>query len=266
MPNVSSTLMSSVHFVFAQSLNCLLKKLPFNFLRLPRGANPRRMCTWNTVVDKVRKKLSSWKRKLLSFAGRLTLITSVLSNLPIYFLSIFRMPKGVVKALVKLQSSFLWSGSGIKKKVHLVHWGKVTQSKNQGGLGVKDLGEVNDCMLLKWWWRYDSDDKALSKSVVCSRYGRIDRGWMPSLNISDGVSSVWKEIVQLTSVNQPLGEFYGGHFKISVGNGRRTQFWYDAWLTNRGLKENFPRLYSLSTEKDESLQKISAKKSSLGVW
>lgn len=175
------------------------------------------------------------------------------------------MPKGVVKASVKLQSSFLWGGSEIKKKVHLVHWGEVTKRKNQGGLGVRDLGEVNDCMLLKWWWRYGSDDKALWKSVVCSRYGRVGGGWMPSLNVSEGGSLVWKEIVQLTSVNQPLDEFYGGHFKISVGN-ERTQFWFDAWLTNRGLKEDFPRLYSLSTEKEESLQQISAKKSNQGVW
>ncbi|KAL7162684.1 hypothetical protein ACSBR2_043049 [Camellia fascicularis] len=82
-------------------------KLPFNFLGLPLGANPRRKSTWVPVVEKVKKKLSSWKRKLLSFAARLSLIKSVLSNFPIYFLSLFRMPKGVVKTVVKLQSSFL---------------------------------------------------------------------------------------------------------------------------------------------------------------
>ena len=82
----------------AQRLNCISKKLPFNFLGMPLGANPKRKSTWSPIVDKVRKKLSSWKRKLLSFAGRLTLIKSVLSNLPIYFLSIFKMPKGIVKA------------------------------------------------------------------------------------------------------------------------------------------------------------------------
>ncbi|XP_028103030.1 uncharacterized protein LOC114302231 [Camellia sinensis] len=131
------------------------------------------------------------------------------------------MPKGVVKALVKIQSNFLWGGSDIKRSVHLVNWGEVTKSKNQGNLDVRDVGEVND---------------------------------------------FWKDIVQLTTVNQPLGEFYGQNLKLSVGNGRRIQFWTDAWLNVRGLKEDYPRLYSLSTEKEESLQQISAKKSSLGVW
>ncbi|XP_028093944.1 uncharacterized protein LOC114294043 [Camellia sinensis] len=181
--------------VFGQSLNCLSKKLPFNFLGLPLGANPRRICTWHPVVDKVRKKLSSWKRKLLSVVGRLTLIKSVLSNLPIYFLSIFRMLKEVVKALVNLQSTFLWGRSENKKKVHLVHLREVTKSKSQGGLRVRDLGEVNDCLLLKWWWRHASEDKALWKSVVCSRYSRAGGVWVPSTIHSDGVSIVWQDIL-----------------------------------------------------------------------
>ncbi|XP_028059895.1 uncharacterized protein LOC114263529 [Camellia sinensis] len=62
---------------FAKILNYLTKKLPFNFLGLHLGANPRRKSTWRPVVDKVKKKLSSWKRKL-SYTGRLTLIKSVL--------------------------------------------------------------------------------------------------------------------------------------------------------------------------------------------
>lgn len=136
--------------VFAEALNCLSKKLPFNFLGLPLGANPRRRSTWSPVVDKIQKKLSSWKRKLMSVAGRLTLIKSALSNLLTYFLYFFKMPKGVVKTISKLQAKFLWRGSDSSRKVHLVKWREVTNSKNQGGLGVRDLGEVNVCLLLKW--------------------------------------------------------------------------------------------------------------------
>lgn len=137
--------------VFAEALNCLSKKRPFNFLGLPLGASIRRRSTWSPVVDKIQKKLSSWKRKLMSFAGRLTLIKSALSNLPTYFLYFFKMPKGVVKTISKLQAKFLWGGSDSSRKVHLVKWREVTNSKNQCGLGVRDLGEVNVCLLLKWW-------------------------------------------------------------------------------------------------------------------
>ncbi|KAF5931642.1 hypothetical protein HYC85_027813 [Camellia sinensis] len=135
---------------------------------LPLGANPRRKSTWDPVVAKFQKKLSSWKRRLLSFAGRLTLIKSALSNLPLYFLSIFKMPKGIVKAISKIQANFLWGSSAASRKVHMVKWREVTKGKNQGGLGIRDLGVVNECLLLKWWWRYGSEDTALWKVVICS--------------------------------------------------------------------------------------------------
>ncbi|KAL7169038.1 hypothetical protein ACSBR2_034130 [Camellia fascicularis] len=71
---------------------------------------------------------------------------------------------------------------------------------------------------------------------------------------------------KLSRVNQQFGEFYGDHFRIKVGNGGRIMFWYDTWLNNRDLQVQFPRLYSLSTEKEETRQQISAKKSNLGLW
>ena len=88
---------------------------------------------------------------------------------------------------------------------------------------------------------------------------------MPSLESTDGVATVWKDIVQLNSLNPLMGEFYEQNLKLSVGNGKRILFWSDAWHIGRSLKEDYPRLYSLSTEKEESLLQISAKKS-LGVW
>ncbi|KAI7979697.1 putative ribonuclease H protein, partial [Camellia lanceoleosa] len=86
--------------------------------------------TWKPVLDKFKQKLASWKRRLLSFAGRLTLIKSVMSNLPIYYLSLFRIPTGVAKEIERMQSSFLWGGSDLRRKIHMVRWDVVTKNKN----------------------------------------------------------------------------------------------------------------------------------------
>lgn len=67
-------------------------------------------------------------------------------------------------------------------------------------------------------------------------------------------------------VNQQLGEFFGEQVKIIVGNGRRIKFWYDSWLGGRGLKDEFTMLFSLSTEKEDSLQQLSAKIGASGRW
>ena len=52
---------------------------------------------WKTVEDRIEKRLSGWKGKLLSVGGRLVLINSVLSSLPMFMLSFFEVPRGVLK-------------------------------------------------------------------------------------------------------------------------------------------------------------------------
>ena len=63
--------------------------------------------------------------KTLSIAGRLTLIKVVLSNLLIYYLSIFKIPRGVATKLVKLQRNFFGGVSSDRKKMALVSWDSV---------------------------------------------------------------------------------------------------------------------------------------------
>lgn len=94
----------------ASRLNCKSQSLPFLYLGLPLGASPRLKKTWKPIIDKGRVKLASWKRKLLSFGGRLTLIKSVLSSLPVYYLSIFKMPQSVIMTIDHLRAAFLWVG------------------------------------------------------------------------------------------------------------------------------------------------------------
>lgn len=129
---------------FASKLYCLSKKLPLLYLGLPLGANPRRKKTWQPVVEKVKAKLALWKRRTLSFAGRLTLIKSVLDSLPGYYISLFKVPKGVAKEIDKWRATFLWGSSEIRRKIHLVNWKLVTLSKEQGGLGIRKVRDFND--------------------------------------------------------------------------------------------------------------------------
>lgn len=122
--------------VFANCLGCKTQALPMKYLGLPLGANPRKKATWRDVIDRFQRYLATWKRRQVSFGGRILLIKSVLSNLPIYYLSLFKMPVCVLNELVKIQSRFLWGGADLKKRLHLVSWNKVTRSKERGGVGV----------------------------------------------------------------------------------------------------------------------------------
>lgn len=180
---------------FADKLNCLHQNLPKKYLGLPLGASPRLKRTWLPVLAKCKQRLASWKRRFLSFAGRVTLIKSVLSNLPIYYLSLFKMSAGVAKEFVSIQSNFLWGGDGSRRKIHLVKWKVISKSKQQGGLGVKRIRLMNDCFLLKWWWRFGAEPNALWKQVIHNKYSQVGVGWCPEPVDNTRNSCIWAGIL-----------------------------------------------------------------------
>ena len=83
-------------------LNCRATSLPIQYLGLPLGSRPCSKAFWDPVIRKIEKRLTPWKRKLLSKGGRLVLIKSVLNSIPSYFLSIFKMPVGVASRIEKM--------------------------------------------------------------------------------------------------------------------------------------------------------------------
>jgi len=54
---------------------------------------------WKLVLDKISNKLSNWKAKNLSFAGRVTLCKAVIGSLPLYFISLYRASANVIDAI-----------------------------------------------------------------------------------------------------------------------------------------------------------------------
>jgi len=61
---------------------------------------------WKVVDERFEKKLSGWKGKLLTVWGRLLLINSVLSSLPIFMMSFFEVLKVVIKKIDYFRSRF----------------------------------------------------------------------------------------------------------------------------------------------------------------
>ena len=122
---------------FASKLGCKVGSLPTSYLSLPLGAKHKTLGVWDLIEEIFRERLASWKIQYISKGGRLTLIRSVLSSLPIYYLSLFRMPQKVCARLDRFQRQFLWGGSDLDKKVSLVSWATVCTDKRKGGLRIK---------------------------------------------------------------------------------------------------------------------------------
>lgn len=133
----------------ASLLNCRVMKVPFTYLGLPVGGNPRRISFWDTVVKKMSGRLTQWRKKVVSFGGRLTLISSVLSSIPLFYLSFFNMPQGVINKCRRIMRSFLWGGKEDRRSVAWVSWEVICKPKELGGLGLRDWESFNQALLGK---------------------------------------------------------------------------------------------------------------------
>ncbi|MCH85973.1 cysteine-rich receptor-like protein kinase, partial [Trifolium medium] len=54
----------------AFALCCKVGKIPFLYLGLPVGGDPRRLSFWEPVLARLKNRLSGWKSCFLSFGGR----------------------------------------------------------------------------------------------------------------------------------------------------------------------------------------------------
>ena len=79
----------------AFELGCNIGRLPTTYLGVPLGMQRQSTSVWNGVEERFRRELAIWKRQYISKGGRLTLIRSTLSNLLVYLLSLFQLPKGI---------------------------------------------------------------------------------------------------------------------------------------------------------------------------
>jgi hypothetical protein len=95
---------------------------------------------------------------MLSVGGRLVLLNSVLSSLPMFLLSFFELPKGVMKKIDYFRSRFFWQSDEHKKKYRLTKWEVICTPRDQGGLGVLNLDVQNRCLLSKWLFKLLNED------------------------------------------------------------------------------------------------------------
>ena len=111
--------------------------LPSTYLGLPLVAPHKSVVVWDGVEERMRKRLALWKRQFISKGGITTLIRSTLVSMPIYLMSLMRMPRVVKLRLEKIQRDFLWGGGGLEKRPHLVKWAVVCSDKKNGLLFVQ---------------------------------------------------------------------------------------------------------------------------------
>ena len=242
----------------ALEFGCKVSRLPSTYLGLPLGARFKEVATWDGVEERLRKRLSIWKRQYISKGGRMTLIRSTLSSMPIYCMSLFQMPRSVSLRLERIQRDFLWGGGALERKPHLVEWSIICSDKRKGGLGVRSLALLNKALLCKWSWRFAVEREALWRQVISAKYGEEEGGWRSCVVRGSFGVGLWKAI-------RRGWEAVGNNLAYAVGNGRRIRFWEDKWCGDDKLCSLFPSLYAISLDKEAWVADVWSH-SGGGVW
>ncbi|XP_074318322.1 uncharacterized protein LOC141655127 [Silene latifolia] len=144
------------------------------YLGLPTDFQESKKDIFKGLVENVLLRISSWNGLFLSPAGRLTLILSVLSNLSIFFLSVFKIPVSVTKKINSLLSHFWWAGFRAGRSLHWCSRLFSNLPKREGGLGIRNIECLNRALLAKHAWRLvNNEDKSLFCRVFRERiFGR----------------------------------------------------------------------------------------------
>lgn len=93
--------------VVADILQCGPSTLPAKYLGLPLTTSQPRRGQYQSLILAVHNRMAGWKANLLSYGGRLTLLKSVMSSMPLHFMQVLALLKWVVKHIDRLRRSFL---------------------------------------------------------------------------------------------------------------------------------------------------------------
>lgn len=143
--------------------------------------------------------------------GRLALIKSVLTSIPIYTLASVYILKCTIKRVEQIMCNFRWHVQG-QSRVHWVKWEDICMPTEEGGLGIRCLSLIQDWLHGKLMWQ------VLQGSSLWARFApaKFGRGniYTPHSQHSplwDSIVSHWPRLINLSQWIVGLGDisFWG---------------------------------------------------------
>jgi hypothetical protein len=196
-----------------EQLGCPIVDMPFTYLGIPLTIRRPTAAQMQPLIDRIAGRLPTWKAGLMAKSGRLALVKSVLSAIPVHQLLVYSPPKKTLKQIEKIERGFLWAARAEANGGHYhVNWSHVCRPISLGGLGIPDLERQGLALRLRWLWLSRTDDRRA--------WSRLD--------------------LQFSTEERAM---FFASTSMTIGNGERALFWEDRWIDGRAISEIAPRLY-----------------------
>ncbi|XP_019186532.1 PREDICTED: uncharacterized protein LOC109181235 [Ipomoea nil] len=190
------------------------------YLGLPSFVGRNKRAVFAYVEEKIRQRIGSWSKKMLSQAGKEVLLKSVAQSMPTFSMSIFLLPETVCQSIERTMNKFWW-GSGRDRGIHWKAWDMLCVPKKYGGLSFKELRAFNLAMLGKQAWRFLTNPGSLATRIYKARYypttGFVDA------TIGRCLSFCWRSIMAAHPT-------VTAGVRRRIGNGQSTLIWGHPWL------------------------------------
>ncbi|XP_033128797.1 uncharacterized protein LOC117129330 [Brassica rapa] len=206
--------------------------LPVRYLGVPLCTRKLSLANCDPLIQQVKNKINSWTAKTLSFAGRLLLINTVIAGIANFWCSTFTIPKKCIEIINSLCGAYLWKGSSEGSHSARVSWETVTLSKDEGGLGIRNLVWWNKACSVKLLW------------LLFFRAGSIWVAWFIQNVLSGDLSNLWtlrEKQTHSSSTKKILRvrDYVYNWIKIVPGSGKNCRFWSDNWSPYGNLRQYF---------------------------
>ncbi|KAK3211935.1 hypothetical protein Dsin_016641 [Dipteronia sinensis] len=114
-------------------------------------------------------RVKRWQCKLFSTRGKEVLLKAVIQSVPTYSMSLFRLPQAITDLHI-ISANFWWGSDDEKRKIHWCCWSKLCHSKDDGGMGFRNLSIFNQALLAKQVWRLHHNPLPLAAKVLKQCY------------------------------------------------------------------------------------------------
>ena len=113
-PNVDPDLKAEI----CTELDILTEAISDKYLGLPALVGVDRSDSFSYLLERIIKRLESWKEKFLSMGGKEILLIAIIQAIPVYAMAVFKIPKKLCKEMTDAMAGFWWGDSDIQKRMH----------------------------------------------------------------------------------------------------------------------------------------------------